>query len=339
MNPGCFLGLEVEVESGLEPVELELAGGEEVGGPGGRGGGGHDGAGLGGGNGGGGARAGGGRGLAPRSNRGGQPLGLGGGLGAGEVTGEVACEQTSAGLVGGVEGVDEGVDILAVGAGGNQRLLLGKGGVGVELDGVLVEAEVAVGGVVGVDEGVEVGVGAHLLLLGLELLLLGLELGLGSLLLDNTETGLLLLHGLATRRGRGESLLGSGGLDLQTLVVELLHKGGGAEAGRRNVVAVQDPEALLAGGVPDDVSVSVVAHVGVLADAVAVDVGLFLEDDAVLGLEGGSGAAVAGVEALLLQNLGQLGLDLGGSDRQCARENDLHSFETQNIYYKHTIQI
>merc|ERR1719295_241298 len=88
------LRAEVEVESGLESVEGELAWGEEP---------------LGGGGGGG---------LEEEPGvGGGRPAGLGAGLGGGggggggAVTGQVSGQKTGV-LVGGVEGVDEGVESL-----------------------------------------------------------------------------------------------------------------------------------------------------------------------------------------------------------------------------------
>merc|ERR1719295_1211871 len=145
------LRAEVEVESGLESVEGELAGWEEP---------------LGGGGGGG---------LEEEPGvSGGRPAGLGAGLGGGgpgagggggAVTGQVSGQKTSV-LVGGVEGVDEGVESLAAGAVGHVGAVQDAGHLGGELGAVLVEAEVAVGGVVGVDEGVEVGVDGLVVVLG-----------------------------------------------------------------------------------------------------------------------------------------------------------------------------
>jgi hypothetical protein len=93
------------------------------------------------------------------------------------------------------------------------------------------------------------------------------------------------------------------------------------------VVAAQDPEAILAGGVLHVVGNAVGADVRVLANAVAGVVGLLLEDGSVLSGEGGSGASVTGVEALLLQDLGALGVDveglLGGARSDDTSEDDL----------------
>ena len=213
--------------------------------------------------------------------------------------------------MGGVEGVDEGVHAGAVSAVGNERGLAGAGAVGVELGGVLVELEVPVGGVVRVDEGVGVGVGA--------------DGGLGGDLLKLGGGGSLadLLDG---RSGAGSGTGSGGGLDDGGGGIggTLLEEGGGVLAGGGDVVAAQDPEAVLAGRVLDNVGLTVLANVGVLSDPVAVDVGLLLEDDTVLGGEGRSGAAVAGVKALLLKDLGQLGVHvLGGAQRHGTSENNL----------------
>ncbi len=305
--PPPLLGGEVEVETGLEPVQGELARREEVAG---RGSGEvhlGEGAGLRGGNDGGGAGA--------REGRLGPPGGHGGrqGLRAGEVTGEVAGQQPGAGLVGGVERVDEGVDVLAVSAGRNQGLLLGQGVAGVELDGVLVEAEVAVSGVVRVDEGVKVGVDGCVVVVDEG----GLESG-RSRLRDNAEGGSGTLLGL----GLGSRDRSGGRRERVSVLVGLGHEGGRALPAGGDVVTAQDAESLLAGRVAHHVGVAVVADVRVLADPVPVEVRLLLEDDSVLGLEGGSGAAVAGVEALLLQDFGQLGVHVLGAGSQDESETN-----------------
>lgn len=142
------LGREVKVESVLEPVEVQSAGGEVEGGAGGSGGleDGESCAGSGGGAGSGAEGL-----LLDGSGSGGNS-----GSGASAESGEVTSEDAGL-VVRGVEGVHEGVDAGAVGAIGDEG-----SGVGLALGGeggaVLVETEVAVGGVVGVDEGVEVGV-------------------------------------------------------------------------------------------------------------------------------------------------------------------------------------
>merc|ERR1719295_1150042 len=100
------LRAEVEVESGLESVEGELAGWEEP---------------LGGGGGGG--------------------LEEEPGGGGGAVTGQVSGQKTGV-LVGGVEGVDEGVEALAAGAVGGEGSVKDTGHLGGKLGAVLVEAEV-----------------------------------------------------------------------------------------------------------------------------------------------------------------------------------------------------
>ena len=194
----------------------------------------------------------------------------------------------------GVEGVDEGVDSGAVGAVGHEALLADGGGGGVELGGVLVELEVAVGGIVGVDEGVEVGVDRGVLVV---------KVGHGAGLGNDADGG--LLHGLDGGPAHGQGGCDGGGL----LGGEL----GGVLACGADVIALQDPESVLAGGIPYGVGPAIVTDVGVLADAVSVDVSLFPEDLTVLGGEGGSVAAIARVEALLLQDLGVLGVNLLGS--------------------------
>ena len=167
-----LLGGEVEVEPVLEPVQLELARGEEV--PGGLG-----------------------------DNRGGgELLGLllesllelllpGGGGGGGGEGGWVPVR--------GVEGVDERVDSGTVGARGDNAGLVGAAS---EVATVPVEVEVPVGWVVGVDEGVGVGGGIdrpphRLLGLGNTLDGLGGHEGLldGSLVLLLVEPGARLRDG------------------------------------------------------------------------------------------------------------------------------------------------
>lgn len=223
-------------------------------------------------------------------------------------------------VVASIEGVDEGVDTSAVSAVwdkvGVQRT--GWGSLGCKVSSVAVEGKVAVGGVVGVDEGVEVGVNILLNIivitdLGLGLLdwdLLGADLLLLWLLLDllnNLDGCLWLLKFL--------SVEGSSGLSV-----------GG------NVGTVENPESVLASGVLNGVGLAVLANVGVFAEPVAVDVGFFPEDMAVLCGEGSSCAAVSGVESLLLQDLGILRVDLGaaGSD-DASKNNQSKHFEIVEV--------
>jgi len=160
------LRLEVEVESSLESVKLELARGEEPGGVCG------------------------GRDLPQNGKllRGGDLLGPGGGLGSGgsAESGLVTSQETGL-VVGSVKGVDEGVDAGTVSAVGDEVGIQVSGGgtLGGKLGAVDVEGKVAVGGVVGVDEGVEVGV--------LDLVVVVADLRL-RLLLDNLDGLLLLLN-------------------------------------------------------------------------------------------------------------------------------------------------
>ena len=270
----------VEVESGLEPVELQVARGEEPGVGGGGGGGlGHEGL----------------------LSEGG---GGGGGAGRGAEAGLVTRQQTRASLVAGVEGVDERVDSGAVRAGRHAEALhLGGGLLGLELGAVGVEPEVAVCGVVGVDEGVEVGVHG---------------LGVRVVVVDNL--------------GRGGGLLGEGGgggLDGGGGGAGLGHEGRGvlAVGPGGDVGALEDPEAVLAGAVPHGDGLPVLVDVAVLPDPLPVGRALLPEHGAVLLGEGGAVAAVPGVESLLAQDLGVLGLNGlagGGGDETRGGDDSEH---------------
>ncbi len=233
-----------------------------------------------------------------RSSGGG--TGTEGGLGAGQMSSQVAGQHS--GAVSGVVGVKEGVHALAVGAVGNQASLLGQGIGGVEIEGVLVELEVQVRGVVGVDEGVYLAGG-----------LLGLEEGL-LLLQLRLDGGRKWAAGSGSGRGshRENGLFWLGG--------ELFDESSGVLSTGGNVGSVQDAESFASGRVAHGVGLSVVADVRVLSNPVSVVVRLFAEDDSVLGGEGCAGTAVAGVEALLLQDLGQLGIHIlgGGVGREHA---------------------
>jgi len=312
-----LLGGEVEVEPVLEPVQLELARGEEV--PGGLG-----------------------------DNRGGSELlglllesllelllpgGRGGGGGKG---GWVPVR--------GVEGVDERVDSGTVGARGDNAGLVGAAS---EVATVPVEVEVPVGWVVGVDEGVGVGrgngpphgllglshtldgLGRHKGLLGRSLLGLLVEswagLGHGTIvvfvIVVNRFPGLdklllllrlLLLDKLLTRsRGRAR-----GGLEL----------GRGLAVGAGgHVVALQDPEPVLASGVSHSDGLARLVDVAVLANPLAVGSRLLPVNCSVLLGIGRSKPAVSSIEPLLLEDLGLLRVDkLGeGGRSKAGGENKL----------------
>ena len=213
-----------------------------------------------------------------------------------------------------VEGVDEGVDSGAVSAVGDkvgvQRT--GWGSLGCKGSSVAVEGKVTVGGIVGVDEGVEVGV------INLLSIIVITDLRLGLLLdWDLLGADLLLLWLLL------DLLNGLDGCLWLFLSVECgsrLSVGG-------DVGTVENPESVLASGVLDGVGLAVFADVRVFSEPVAVDVGFLPEDVAVLCGEGSSCAAVSGVESLLLQDLGILGVDLGAAGGDGASKNNL---ETRN---------
>jgi len=271
-----LLGGKVKVEPSLEPVELELTGREE---PLGGGGGGDEG----------------GESGLPRllGTEGGLNCllhGLGGlsGLESGLVTG-----QESGVGVGSVEGVDEGVDagtVGAVGHGGQELVVHGAAGLGAEVGSVGVELEVTVGGVVGVDEGVEVGVHRDVNVVVVE----GSGYGGGG----DRGGGDKPSGGLG--RGRGSSLDTSLGR-VEGSRVESVGSVG-------HVSSLQDPESVLTGSVSHGDGLTVVTDVAVLANTLAVGGGLLPEDGAVLLGVGGAEAAIASVEALLLQDLGVLGV-------------------------------
>ena len=283
-----LLGGEVEVEPVLEPVQLELARGEEV--PGGLG-----------------------------DNRGGSELlGLllesllelllpGGGGGGGGKGGRVPVR--------GVEGVDERVDSGTVGARGDNAGLVGAAS---EVATVPVEVEVPVGWVVGVDEGVGVGggsnrpphrllglgntLGGHEGLLDGSLVLLlvepGARLGNGAVVvLVVVVNGLPGLHKLLLRL-LGKLLTGSGGRSRGGNEL-----GGGLPVGSGgNVVALEDPEAVLAGGVPHRDRLAGLVDVAVLAHPLAVSGGLLPVDGAILLGVGGSEPANMDLKSQRIQS-------------------------------------
>ena len=226
-------------------------------------------------------------------------LGSGNGLRSGAESGLVTSQETGL-VVGSVKGIDERINAGTVSAVGDKvGVQVRSGGtLGGKLGSVDVESEVTVGGVVRVDEGVEVGV--------LDLIVVIADLGLGlwlGLSLDNADGLLLLdLNGLGNLNGGLRGFL-------KLLGVE----GSGSLTVGGDVSSIENPETVLSGGVLDSVGLAVFADVRVLADPVAVDVGLLPEDVAVLGGEGSSGSAVAGVEPLLLQDLGIAGIDKLGA--------------------------
>jgi hypothetical protein len=213
-------------------------------------------------------------------------------------------------VVASVEGVDEGVNSGAVSAVGDEVGVqrTGWGSLGCEGGSVAVEGKVAVGGVVGVDEGVEVGVNDLLNIIVIT------DLGLGLLDWDLLGADLLLLRLLL-------NLLSN--LDGCLWLFKILS----VECGSRlsvggNVGTVENPESVLASGVLDCVGLAIITDVRVFAQPVTVDVGLLPEDVAVLGGEGSSCTAVSGVESLLLQDLGILGVDLGAAGSDGASKNN-----------------
>ena len=192
--------------------------------------------------------------------------------------------------MGGVEGVDEGVHSGAVGARGDSAGLV-RCGPATKVAAVPVEVEVPVGWVVGVDEGVGVGSRGNRPPDGL----LGLSHTLDGLGRDEGLLGGNLLLGLLVESGAG---LWHGavivlvvvvnrfpGLDKLLLLLRLLlldklllaRSRGGLELGRAlaigtggHVVALQDPEPVLAGGVPHGDGLARLVDVAVLADPLTV---------------------------------------------------------------------
>lgn len=191
--------------------------------------------------------------------------------------------------MGSVEGVDKGVDSSTVSTIRHQTGSMGSSGnsasLGLEVSSISVESKVTVGRVMGVDEGVSVGVSFfHVIVV--------------SKLLDGSlDRSLNGLH-------RGSP--GGSGQRLFSLGVER----SGLLTSGSDVIALNDSEAVFASGILDSEDLSVLANVGILADAVAIDVSLFSEDLSVLGGEGCSIAAVSGIESLLFQDFGIFGIDV-----------------------------
>ena len=149
------------------------------------------------------------------------------------------------------------------------------------------------GGVIRVDEGVHVSPGG---LGGLDIvvvLLLRLLCVLIRLLLL-----LLLLH-----RNSRLSLLP---------VVGVMSSGVLSIGAIRNVSPLKDPEPIHAGAVLDGDGLAVLVDVAVLPDPLAPGPGLLPEHNPVLLGVGGPEPSVPGVESLLLENLGLLGVNILG---------------------------
>ena len=209
-------------------------------------------------------------------------LGGGGKLCPSKVTGQ----ETS---VGGVEGVDKRVDSGTIGAVRDQGLGQGGpgGGLGVlgfEISPISVEGKVTVGGVVGVDEGVPVGVLFDFFVI----------------VVFDHRCG----DGLRLRCG-GSARCGGCGLRCGNFGVER----GGLLAGGTDVVAFDDSEAVLAGNVFNGEGLAVIADIGILADSVAVSIGLFTENFSVFSCESGTGSTIAGIESLFFQDFGIFGVN------------------------------
>ena len=141
------------------------------------------------------------------------------------------------------------------------------------LGSVGVVSKVPVSRIVGVDEGVHVH-GLHVVVV----VLLLLWCVLVSLL--------LLMDGLAI---------------IRVVCGGVLAVGPGGDVG-----ALEDPESVLAGAVPHGDGLPVLVDVAVLPDPLPVSRGLLPEHGAVLLGEGGPKPAIAGIEPLLLQDLGIL---------------------------------
>ena len=159
------------------------------------------------------------------------------------------------------------------------------------LGSVGVVSKVPVSRIVGVDEGVHVH-GLHVVVV----VLLLLWCVLVSLL--------LLLDGLAIVRVVCGGVLAVGPVG--------------------DVGALEDPEAVLAGAVPHGDGLPVLVDVAVLPDPLPVSRGLLPEHGAVLLGEGGPKPAIAGIEPLLLQDLGILGIQSLATHAGCeTRSNKL----------------
>jgi len=212
-------------------------------------------------------------------------------------TSKVTGKQTSV-LVRSVEGVDEGVDTGAVSTGRHASQLGSDGVVGGKLGGVGVKLEVSVSRVMRVDEGVEVGVDG-----GINVVIVGDSLDGG---LDGGSSS----DGSGTEGGGGCGGGGWGSRDLGVEGSRVQTVGTGGD-----VITLQNSESVLTGGVLDSDGLAVVVDVAVLADTFSIQASFFSEDNTVLLGEGGAESAVSGVESLLLEDLGVLGVDELGSGK------------------------
>jgi hypothetical protein len=210
-----------------------------------------------------------------------------------------------------VKWVDEWVKTLTSGAVGDIVGSKDTGNLGGKLGTVLVEGKVAVGGVVWVDEGVPVGISWLLLKVqkswGLSWPWGWLDWPWGWCSPNNW----LLNDDLLLFLGVGDECSGipTGGWD---------------------VGSIQDPESILASGVLDSVSLTIISNIGVLANPVAGSIRLLPENDLVLGGESGSGTAISNVESLLFQDLGILlvkGLAHGSSGSDSGKNEQFHHLE------------
>merc|ERR1719158_1094400 len=160
------------------------------------------------------------------------------------------------------------------------------------------------GWVMGVDEGVEVGVHG---LIGV-VIVNGLGGGSG---LDNRDS-----NGLDRSLNRGGGLLSDEGGRVLSV------------SSRGDVGTLENPEAVLASGVSHSDSIPVLANVAVLPDPLSVSGTLLPEDGAVLLGEGGAVTAVPGIEPLLLEDLGVLGVNdtlaASGSDDTSGGDKSEH---------------
>ena len=210
------------------------------------------------------------------------------------------------------------LDSLLLGLEGRPAGLLGS----LELSSVGVELKIPVCGVCRVDERVLLWLLPLLLLLllGLEVLellevlcrspgveLLGLSPRLFPGRLGTSPSCWAASPGYRpSPGGLGGDLLLLGLRPEGALGSHLRVVGGGLEArgAGGHVVALQDPEAVDAGGVPHGDGLAVVVDVAVLADPLAVSAGLLPGDGAVLLGVRRAETAVSSVEPLLLQDLG-----------------------------------
>ena len=223
---------------------------------------------------------------------------------------------------------------------------------GLELGGICVELEVLVSWVSRVDERVYLGLLDLLLLLRLELLLLGLELEAGCWQL--LASGLLSHWSRAPSRcwspsssrplGNrapspshragpwGRSFLRFG--RKTSLLSDLRVKGSRLEASGTsgNVVALQDPESVLAGSVLHCDGLAIVVNVTVLTDPLSVSRHLLPGDGPVLLSVRRAKPPVSGIESLLLQDLGILAvLELGRCRQGETRQDHLEVKITENL--------